>query len=274
MAEDAMLGEQLLAKGWRQGRLLPATPAMIHYKYTPGSPAAWTETRRDFTGGLVLATQTCDMKRLVTEEPTVEFVRAFWTKKDRIITAAKRNSVRQFLLRTRASGTETEGLVAEATTRVFVDKKSLLQFTPEQGCSDANNERQFQRWLARRYDRPALPDALVAAVQKPIVDALRAEPETSRIWTLLRGVSEVRYDANDDGPPYSVSLILIREEEDGPGEEPISEPDAEDVAAWFTARIAAAGEAKVTRWDVADLESISVAEYAATVPLPLDEYSL
>jgi hypothetical protein len=274
MAEDAMLGEQLLAKGWRQGRLLPATPAMIHYEYTPGSPAAWTETRRDFTGGLVLATQTCDMKRLVTEEPTVEFVRAFWTKKDRIITAAKRNSVRQFLLRTRASGTETEGLVAEATTRVFVDKKSLLQFTPEQGCSDANNERQFQRWLARRYDRPALPDALVAAVQKPIVDALRAEPETSRIWTLLRGVSEVRYDANDDGPPYSVSLILIREEEDGPGEEPISEPDAEDVAAWFTARIAAAGEAKVTRWDVADLESISVAEYAATVPLPLDECSL
>ncbi len=274
MAEDATLGEQLLAKGWRQGRLLSATPAMIHYEYTPGSPPAWTETRRDFTGGLVLATQTCDLKRLATEEPTVEFVRAFWTKKDRIITAAKRNSVRQFLLRTRASGTETEGLVAEATTRVFVDKKSLLQFTPEQGCSDANNERQFQRWLARRYDRPALPDALVAAVQKPIVDALRAEPETSRIWTLLRGVSEVRYDANDDGPPYSVSLILIREEEDGSGEEPISEPDAEDVAAWFTARIAAAGEAKVTRWDVTDLESISVAEYAATVPLPLDEYSL
>jgi len=45
------------------------------------------------------------------------------------------------------------------------------------------------RWLARRYDRPALPDALVEAFQIPVNEALEAlddkEPEIGEAFSML-----------------------------------------------------------------------------------------
>jgi hypothetical protein len=224
-------------------------------------------------GALVVATQTCDLKRHVTEEPTVEFLRAFWTSNPRITVPAAKNSIRHFLLREQIIEGRSEGLVAEAAKRVFVDKKSLLLFAPEQGCSDAKREARFRKWLARRYDRPAVPDAIVLAVQKPVVEALRATAAEAEVWTMLRGVREVLFDTAETAAPFKVRLLFVRE--DGLTDTaPLSDADAEKLAAFLTGVIAAAGEAEVDEWDAADTSTISVRDYFTFIPLPLDEYSL
>ena len=267
------LGEQLLALGWKQGCLLPVTAPVVFVERVAGSPPRWEQRSRPIEGSLVLATQTCDLKKQVSEEPTVEFLRAFWTANPRITVPAGRNSVRHFLLRERRGERGTEGLVAEASNRVLVEKRSLLEFQPEGGCDSARCESRFRRWLGRRYDRPAVPDAIVAAVQKPVVDALRGTAEDAEVWSLLSGAQEVLFDTEQVTPPFKVTLLFVRAEP-GSGMTPVSESDAEKLAAWFTGVLAGVGEAEVDKWEAADTSDISVRDYVTFIALPLDEYSL
>lgn len=270
----ASLGEQLLGKGWRQGMVLEAPAATTSNKLRAKAPAAWeTETvARD--GALVLATQACDLVRDKAREPSVELLRAFWTADKQIVAEARKNSVRHFLLRAEQRDGVLHGLVADASARMFVDKESLLQAEAAPGCDGPAVERRFQSWLARRYDRPAIASEIVRAIHKPAVDGLRAERKTaSRAWTLLEGVAEVRYVLEEaGGPPYLVAVFFVPE--DGTKHPPITAADAEELGAWFISTIAQGGDARVVRWELWPLDEVSVADYLATTPLPLDEFSL
>jgi hypothetical protein len=254
--------------------LLEVPAATTLNKLRASSPGGWeTETvARD--GALVLATQTCDLVRDKDREPSVEFLRAFWIADKQIIAEAKKNSVRHFLLRTAQRDGVVHGLVADASARMFVDKESLLQVEAAPGCDGPAVERRFQSWLARRYDRPAIATELVKAIHKPVVAGLRAERKTaSRAWTLLEGVAEVRYALEEPGgPPYLVAVFFVPE--DGTKHPPITAADAEELGAWFISTISGSGEARVVRWDIWPLNEVSVADYLATTPLGLDEFSL
>ncbi len=269
--ENPRVGEQLVAAGWRQGCLLSASAPVLFVEGFLGPPVRWEERRRDTDGMLVLASQTCDVKRHPSEEPVVEFLRAFWTANQRIVVPAGRNSVRHFLLREREQEGERQGLIAEAARRVFVDKRSLLLFNPEPGV-EPERDRHFRRWLARRYDRPAIPDAVVNAIQKPVVEALRSAPVDARIWTLLRGFREVLFDTAERVSPFKVKLLFVRDDALVDGQ-PLTDADAEELAAWFSEAITAAGEAELDAWDAATTDDISVRDYLTFTPLPLDEYS-
>jgi hypothetical protein len=239
----------------------------------PGPPSEWVERHKNVDGALGLATQTCDLKKHLSEEPTVECLRAFWTAKPVILIPAGRNSVRHFLLRERVVGADRQGLIAEAASKVLVDKRSLLLFAPEAGCDSPERESRFRRWLGRRYDRPAIPDALVRAIQKPIVEALRSSSEDARVWALLRGVREVLFEANGSGPPFRAQFLFIRE--DGlTGVTPISDADAEELAGWLSGVLSRGGEAELDGWEPTDTDHLSVRDYLTFTPLPLDEYSL
>lgn len=269
--DNPRVGEQLVAAGWRQGSLLPANAPVLFVEGFLGPPVRWEERRRDLEGMLVLASQTCDVKRHPSEEPIVEFLRAFWTANQRIVVPAGKNSVRHFLLREREQNGERQGLIAEAARRVFVEKRSLLLFNPEPGVEPAR-ERHFRRWLARRYDRPAIADAIVSAIQKPVVEALRAAPVEARIWALLRGVREVLFDTAERAAPFKVNLLFVRDDA-LVDSQPLTEADAEELAAWFSEAIRAAGEAELDDWDAATSDQISIRDYLTFTPLPLDEYS-
>jgi hypothetical protein len=270
----ASLGEQLLGKGWRQGVLLEAPAATTLNRLRPGALAAWETETVPRDGALVLATQTCDLVRDKAREPSVEFLRAFWTADKQTIAEARKNSVRHFLLRTEQRDGVFHGLVADASARMFVDKESLLLVEAAPGCDGPAVQRRFQSWLARRYDRPAIATELVRAIHKPVVEGLRAERKTaSRAWTLLEGVAEARYALEEaGGPPYLVAVYFVPE--DGTKHPPISAADAEELGAWFISTIGQRGEARVVRWDLWPLDEVSVADYLATTPLALDEFSL
>jgi hypothetical protein len=264
----ASIGRQLLDTGWRQGSLLAAPPNSTVNKRAGGT---WQTETFSTDGSLVLASQTCDMVRDAAKEPTVEFLRAYWTDERSKISEAKKNSNRLFLLRTDERAGVMWGLVADATTRMFVEKASLLGERPQAGCLP-DRERNFQRWLARRYDRPAVPDALDRAVHQPVVNGLRDERrQASRIASLLDGVAEVLYVVEDDGPPFEVAISFVPE--DGTLHAPITEAEAEEVSAWFMSTIGQTGEARVVRWEVWQLDEVSVADYFASTPLSLYEFS-
>lgn len=266
-------GEQLVGAGWKQGALLPSTAPVLFHEWAPGTPPVWVERRRGVTGELVVASQTCDLKKDPGDEPLVECLRAFWTSNPKIVVPASKNAIRHFFLRERRLGEERQGLVAEAASRVFIEKRSLLNFTPEPGCADATVEARFRRWLGRRYDRPAVPDSLVRAAQKPVVDALRRLADDDRTWSLLEGVREVLYDSEQLAAPFKVKLVFLREDRltDAAA---LGAADAEVLAAWFIGVIGAAREAEVDDWDIVDTQKISIRDYLTLIPMPLDEYSL
>src|SRR5439155_17767119 len=120
-------GIRLIDQGWRQGSLLDAR-SLISASVESPSPAA------EYVAGLlrpeeyvVLASNDCDIAADPDHEPMVEGLRAYLTTNKTEIFNAGRNSIRRFLLRrrTRADGTE-EGLVADSTIKVPIDKSLLL----------------------------------------------------------------------------------------------------------------------------------------------------
>ncbi len=266
--DEASVGRQLYDLGWRQGSLLAAPP---NRSVNKRAGAIWETETSATDGSLVLATQTCDMVRDAAKEPTLEFLRAFWTDDKSKMSEAKKNSNRVFLLRTEERAGVKWGLIADATVRMFVDKASLLAERPQAGCLP-KRERGFQRWLARRYDRPAVPDALDKAVHQPVVKGLREERRRgSRISALLDRVAEVLYTVEDDGPPFGVAIFFVPE--DGTLHAPITDAEAEEVSAWFMGTIGSGGDARVVNWELWPLDQVSVADYFAATPLSLYEFS-
>jgi hypothetical protein len=223
---------------------------------------------------LVVVSHDCDIERPLDREPWVEAIRAYWTDDKDTIRNASRNSVRRFLLarRTAADGT-AEGLVADPTVRVYIDKRSMLACTPVDCLQnmDAGTFRRFREWLARRYNRPALPDAIEDAVQRPIVDAIRRLKATDEIQSILDGVREVRFVLRNQAAPYEVELLFMREE-DGAAP-PVTDEDAATLAAWMDNVLRRHGKAKLEDWNVYTLATISVLDYITAEPLSLEQFS-
>src|SRR6266516_4150654 len=172
MPSDAPhLGEQVFARGWRQGSMLPAERIPFHFVERRGTPPAWAANFKTLKADdfVVVASQNCDIKKKEEEEPRIEVVRAFWTDNARIIDFTGNNTVRYFIFQVQEAVGHRESLVAEARTRIHIDKKCLLDLAPQSAFIDGDVERpvRFASWLGLRYDRPAVPAALERAVQNP-----------------------------------------------------------------------------------------------------------
>src|SRR4051812_20523334 len=174
-APQLLVGKRLLVQGVRQGYLLPASGTRHAWARLPtgaGSREPWEIATREGhpEEWWVVASQDCDIAS--PAEPQVELVRAYWTTDKSDIRNAGLNSARRFLLLRRPSKTGgEEGLIADATVRTFVEKEALVEDSPlaEAPRADAATVARFRSWLARRYDRPAIPDPIVRAVHKPLV---------------------------------------------------------------------------------------------------------
>jgi hypothetical protein len=270
------LGRRLLDLGWRQGAFLTAR----------GTRYAWL--RRDAGGAeapkdwsiasqeghpdewWVVASQDCDIA--AKAEPRVELLRASWTKDKGAIREARRNSVRKFLLRTRQlPDGKQEGLIADALIRVHVEKEALLELTPgaELPRLDASTLDRFKVWLARRYDRPAVPDPIVDAIQKPLVEAIRSLPDDDPVSPLLGQLDEIRFHTPDAVAPFRVSLLFIHTKG-----EPLKPTDEAELIGWMEQVLTGNGKVHIEATNFRDLGSIDVASYLGMTRLTLDEFSL
>ncbi len=197
----------MIAAGWRQGSLFEAPSVSFQYNgLAPSGTEGLTVPRanKEKADKLILITQTCDIKSKL--ESRVEALVCKLQRNEQFLLNADSNSVRWFLIDPRT------GLVAYAVYRLQVDKRVLQQLTPEPWHSGATRFRRFRDWLARRYDRPALPDEMVDHFQKPLEAALKrfAEDQPEMAWTFNQAVREIRVNEPDsENPPFHLRLLMM-----------------------------------------------------------------
>jgi hypothetical protein len=205
-AAEVHAGKRLYAAGWRQGSLLQA----------PGVAYVWNEWDVE-TGSLrvkerkvspeerlVIVSQDCDISANPISEPCVE---AFVCRVESAKFCEKiGKSARFFLIDSAAR------LVAHAARRAYLVKDALTYYQPEQWPSTSTRHNWFVRWLAHRYDRPAVPDDVVKAFQNPVDEVLRgislSHPHIFRDFSEV--VRELRVsDPPSSQPPYELALLLM-----------------------------------------------------------------
>lgn len=206
--EEPSLGDTLVSKGWQQGVLFASTDVSFVWNSLSSLEASTsvvkiehrvTKARERF----VLVSQTCDI--VSREENYVEALICKSEKREYCI-KVDRNSARRFVI------DPVAGLVAQAMRRVMLAKEVLGTLIPELWPSSPDRFDRFVRWLARRYDRPAVPDSLVAAFQAPVEQALAqldmTAPTIGAAFT--HAVRELRINIPaSEYPPYDLQLVML-----------------------------------------------------------------
>lgn len=281
---DENIGRALYEKGWDQGVLFSALSEAVNFD--PDAPVsklakAASKTapeRKTASGGiahgvaygprpkvnrLLLITQACDLVKQLSVEPNVFAMPVFATTNEKILEVAVRNSVRYFLV------DAARNLVADASTCIVVEKPLLAKLTPEVGVKTSDERRRLAQWIARRFNRPAIPDPVVAAIVKPILTNLRAKQEAGTLdEALLARVLEVRLRVLNDALPYRFELLFIVEEGTVAQAEFELAPFLGEMRTWFSA-----ASAILETWYARSYGDISVADYLDYDQLDLVEYS-
>jgi hypothetical protein len=190
--ETLLSGESLLDRGWQQGALFSAPSACFTWNdlADSGADEPIIQQHRKMRSGekFIVITQDCDISALEQQEPYIEALLCKIYKNREFLSKIGRNSARWFVINF------DTGIVAESKYRVQFAKQVLSTLTPEPWPSSPKKLEQFIRWLARRYDRPAIPDAIVKAFQKPLEDVLirldKDRPDAGVAFT--KAVHEVR----------------------------------------------------------------------------------
>jgi len=219
-----VVGVVLIQRGWRQGSLLEAISAPKSWLAFNGqqntdqekteSPdkttfqGSWVLNQEalDANDVLIIASQTCDIKRSLLQEPYIEVIRGYWSSDRSVIHQAGKNSSRLFLMQRRSrNNTKEEALIADAIVRIQIEKAALLLLMPKSSFkeNDKVTPHKFSEWLARRYNRPALPDAIVNAIQKPIVKGIDKLPYDHPICQRQPAAQNGRCPQRPPGPSQS-----------------------------------------------------------------------
>ncbi len=269
--ESPLLEESLFDRGWRQGTLFSAISACFIWNALSDSSAdePITQQYRKTRSGekFIVITQDCDISALEQQEPYVEALLCKIYKNREFLSKIGRNSARWFVINF------DTGLVAESKYRVQFAKPVLSTLTPEPWPDSPKRLGQFTRWLARRYDRPAIPDAIVKAFQKPVEDVLiRLDMDLPDVGeTFTRAVHEVRINTlASTEPPFSLQLVLLVRSDR------LNEKEIGAISL-FNETVKNSVDQKIIHLNpvvrVLTEEEISMAEYYATRPLFLEYFT-
>ena len=261
------VGRRLIESGCRQGALIDA-PGQTLWLTRPAAQSDWSISDEVVADAkLVVVSQDCDIFAGLKSEPRVEAITARWTSiPSEIHTARKGNSARLFLLQEGAG----KALVADARRRVCLDKASLVGVRFEPAFRDDRSRLRFADWVAGRYNRPAIANELVDAVQKPVVVAVEAlVKKKDALLSILDRVAELRFAVPDPKPSWTVQFFLMIDE----GEELNVEEEAE-LAGWLEQVLVTSGGPIGTIAPLFRTEkTISLHDYLNTTRLQLDHFT-
>lgn len=257
------VGKHLLNAGWRQGCVFTANGSVFPWLELQPDGACRMSSAPRATDELWLVTsQECDL--VSPKEEHVEAMRAFWSSDRRIISNAK-VSARHCVLQKDGD----RSLLADARIKAHFLKTSLLHVTVSAGSSEQEPDRsRLKEWLGRRYTRPAILDAVVDAVFKPLRKKLEKLNDT-RVWASLDAVAELRFQMDASGD-NEVRVLALRD-----GATAFSDAiDGARLRGFLAETLnGESGRAKLSRLDVVTHSDISVADYLSTQRLEFDEFS-
>ncbi len=197
-----MLGTHAIkACGWRQGSVLPAELAE---RVAAPRFADWNTDDR-----AILLSQDCDVVHPSYDvEPDVEFIRATVSTAHNAIICHGRNP-RRLQLQTAAG----ELLNFAVHQRWVVKRDELESHSPDPSlCVDGNSLHILVEWIAKRYTRPAFPDAFnerVRNASRKIENALKKSGRhVTGIFLAISPREECSADEN-----YEVALRVMATKE-------------------------------------------------------------
>lgn len=255
------LGERLWDAGWRQGCVFTA-PLVVHSNQRAPGSSAIEHGHRPLRGSesLVLISQECDIVAPVDEEPFVEALVCAREKNARYVGRIDRNSARKFLI------DPASQLVARAPYRLLIAKEILTSIQPAPWPSTEKRHERFVRWLGRRFDRPAIPDALYDVFQRPLETALETLDEEN-LAAFNHAVYDVRVSVPaNEAPPFDINVLFVAR-----GEELTR--DAGDAVQLVEEMIRRCSDPELVCIGDVELvteEQLTVAEYFATRPMWLE----
>lgn len=273
---DKAIGRTLWNNGWRQGSLF----------YAPSSSLVWNARSDDKVDGiltvkqrrladivgdeselLIVATQDCDIVADTDKEPFIEALLCTVEIDEGRLKGLDKNSARWFVV-----NLETH-IMANAMDRLLFSKFSLISLTPIPWPSTAGRFQRYVDWLARRFDRPAIPDVLVSNFQKPVIDVFESlkKKQPQIIAAFNRAVHSMRIKLpTRSKPPYDVHVVLLARDESLTAEE---DDAIRTVMSAIRAKLDSAQIALVRNPWIVSPERISLADYQRTRPLPLEYFS-
>ena len=263
------LGDELYDLGWRQGTFFVAPTACFTLNKLSGPEIGQPiiQHNRTTKSGekFVLVTQDCDFVASDSDEPYAEAVLCK-SESPRFVKSIKGNSSRWFVIN------YDSGLVAHARYRTQFDKKVFKNLKPEPWPNGPRRLDEFVRWLARRYDRPAIPDAVYEAFQRPLDTRIalleQEKPDVFAAFNEVVGDIRVNLPETEE-PPFNLQLILLIRS-DGLSKEELQAIDV------FNEALQASIDANLVRLDPTRIlteEQISLAEFYASRPLYLADYT-
>jgi hypothetical protein len=256
-------GRELYDEGWRQGSRLKGDACQSYFKELKQSGLATDPLPPGMS--LVLATQDCD---LVKADDRLPYVEAVGCVEDGLLAATIRpNDARYFVL------DPASGVVADRAYGAFLLREALKGLSvPELPFGgDAVRARRFARWLGARYDRPALPEEAVRAIQRPLVDAVRRLCRPGRPHEALnRDLHEIRVAGDlEEGPPFAVLLVFVLTETADVAACQVAIAELIEATGFAVEGASEEGEVFVQLWVAAPPSRLSLATYQGSIGIPL-----
>jgi hypothetical protein len=205
----------LIERGWQQGAVFALPGGAFAVNQLPGDDVTqlYVDIDRQVRSKerVVLVSHPCDIKS--ADEPSVQVMICRWFDPIKDTTRVRttrigRNSPRYFVV-------DPDGVwIAEAKYPILVDKRVLEALDPPTFQMSPERLLRFRDWLARRFDRPAVPDALFPIFHgriSEVLDQLEAnEPQLMLLFNSV--VNEVRATkARQTAPPFVIGVVLLTE---------------------------------------------------------------
>jgi hypothetical protein len=259
-------GRELYDRGWRQGSRIAVRTRQV--SYVAFDPLRLREGELPHGMDLVLATQDCDLVKDEEKLPLLEGIGCF--DDPRLASRVRANDARYFVL------DPDPGVVADRAHGAFFTRDALAALpepTVEPCGNDPTRQRRFARWLGARYDRAAIPDAAVEAIQRPLATAVHKLCRPGRPHEQLnRDLHEIRIAGDlHRGPPFTISLIFVlREGADAATTDLLIAELIEEAGFAIEAISEGDGAAVLIReWVAAPPSLLTVAAYHGSVGIPL-----
>jgi hypothetical protein len=198
----------LLEAGWIQGVMFDAPGAAYGMNVSQGNSTSLApENVRHVRASerLILISHVCDI--VAPEEKYVEALicKKYDPTKD-ILSAWEKNSPTYFVVDPNLA------YVANASHRVKIAKETLLSLNHYGNSMDRLRQDRFVQWLARRYDRPVVPDHIYKRFHRLVYAELNRLHEES--WEPLKTFNQVVHEIRiylpiEESPPYSVGVVYL-----------------------------------------------------------------
>jgi hypothetical protein len=214
----------------------PVTSASIELSESEDQSGFPTVDIGSNVDGLVILTQTCDVRRSCSQRPYIEVCPLVYVDEDTASAAAAGEMPRYATLPAVGSNA-----VADLDRSMTVEKGWLSFATRTPGWATDAEIRHFQAAIARHYQRFAFPDDFtktLSKLRKKILD--RHGKQTSHEGRLFAVVEEIRVSADPSWAADSVEVTLIFILPAGtlapPPDELIDGPAMEETLKWLSAR--------------------------------------